>query len=128
MEKPQTKAERIEAEYNRLAQYYKGIPAKQRATVEHLIQNCAFMAITLQDLQKAINEAGAVEEYQNGANQRGIKTSAELQAYNQTFKSYQTATKQLLSLLPVKSTADSKTGLEAYIQLTEQKLEEHYKN
>ena len=46
------------------------------------------MKVTLEDLQEAINENGVTEEYQNGANQRGIKQSATLQSYNALIKNY----------------------------------------
>ena len=42
----------------------------------------------LDELQEAINQNGATDEYQNGANQFGSKASAELQAYNTTVKNY----------------------------------------
>ena len=65
-----------------------------------LLQNAAFMAITLEDLQETINAEGATDEYQNGANQRGIKQSATLQSYNALIKNYTTVIKTLSSILP----------------------------
>ena len=118
MAKKANKDERIKAEYDRLSRYYQTIPEKQRATVEHLIQNSAFLVITLQDLQEKIKKNGVVDVYQNGANQHGVKQSAELQAYNQTLKNYQTLQKQLLNLLPAKGSV-GKSFLTGFLQQLE---------
>lgn len=53
--------------------HYAELPKNQMAIVEPLIQNAAFMKITLDDLQKSINADGCSEEYMNGANQYGKK-------------------------------------------------------
>lgn len=74
--------------------------ANKRAIVEPLIANAAFMAVTLEDLQAAINTDGVVDTYRNGENQNGVKTSAALQAYNSTLKNYNTVIKQLYALVP----------------------------
>ena len=58
--------------------HYAELPKNQMAIVEPLIQNAAFMKITLDDLQKSINADGCSEEYMNGANQYGKKASADL--------------------------------------------------
>lgn len=95
-----TKEERIQAECDRLADIYATLPEPERKMAEHLIQNSAFMVVTLQDLQEIINENGTVDTYQNGNNQSGTKSSAELNAYNTTLKSYLNTQKQLVAMLP----------------------------
>lgn len=65
-----------------------------------LIQNVAFMKVTLEDLQREINENGATDTYQNGANQWGVKQSATLQSYNALIKNYNTAIKTLSQFIP----------------------------
>lgn len=80
--------------------HYADLPKNQMAIVEPLIQNAAFMKITLDDLQKSINADGCSEEYMNGANQYGKKASADLQAYNSLIKNYNTVTERLGKLLP----------------------------
>ena len=42
--------------------HYADLPKNQMAIVEPLIQNAAFMKITLDDLQKSINADGCSEE------------------------------------------------------------------
>lgn len=64
------------------------------------LQNAAFMKVTLEDLQGVINKEGAVEEYQNGEHQHGMKQSATLQSYIALSKNYSTVMKHLVDMLP----------------------------
>ena len=93
------KEQRVQEEYNRLMDLFSKAPAGQLRLALPLIQNAAFMKATLEDLQAAINAEGVTEEYQNGANQRGMKQSATLQGYNSLIKNYATVQKQLSQLL-----------------------------
>ena len=91
---------RISAEFDRLASFYEDIAENQRAIVDPLLHNAAFMRVTLEDLQQTIAEEGAIEGYQNGENQHGVKQSAALQGYNSLIKNYVTVIKSLQQLLP----------------------------
>ena len=94
------KEERISKELKRLKAIYKDLPKNKLAIVTPLLENAAFMKITLEDLQKSINESGCSDEYKNGANQYGKKASADLQAYNSLIKNYNTVSDRLEKLLP----------------------------
>ena len=98
-----SKNTRIYNEYLRIGSYYEGIDEVRFAMLFPLIRSAAFMRITLDDLADLINETGAVEEYQNGENQHGMKQSAALQSYNQLVKNYAAVIKQLFSYLPRKT-------------------------
>ena len=65
------------------------------------------MKVTLEDLQESIIMQGTTDEYQNGANQHGIKQSAQLQAYNSLIKNYANVIKTLSGLLPREKKADA---------------------
>ena len=106
---------RIAQELARISVHFKRVDANQRAMIEPLLQNAAFMAITLQDLQKIINSEGATDEYCNGANQYGEKPSASLQAYNSMIKNYAGVIKALSQLLP-KEDAGGRSKLESFLQ------------
>lgn len=97
----------IKAEYNRLHSYFEGIEQNQLAIAEPLMANSAFMKVTLEEMQKSIAESGVVDEYQNGENQKGLKQSAAIQAYNSLIKNYASVTKMLFALLP-KSVSESR--------------------
>ena len=96
-----TKDERIEAETARMMEIYQDLPEDTLTILRPLIQNAAFMKITLEDLQEEIKEHGAVDTYTNGANQSGRKQSAAVQAYNQIIKNYNNAMKILSAKMPV---------------------------
>ena len=95
-----TKETRIKQELMRLAEIYRDLPENKRALVTPLLENAAFMKITLEDLQASINRNGCSDEYKNGENQYGKKAAADLQAYNSLIKNYNTISDRLEKLLP----------------------------
>ena len=90
-----TKEERIKRELSRLARIYKVLPKNKLAIVTPLLENAAFMRITLEDLRASINENGCSDE-----NQYGKKAAADLQAYNSLIKNYNMVSDRLEKLLP----------------------------
>lgn len=87
-------------ELNKLKKIFKNIESDKQKTVEKLISNAAFMAESLDELQEIIREKGFTEEYQNGANQFGVKKCSEVEIYNTMIKNYASVIKQLTELLP----------------------------
>ena len=100
MPKEKTKEQRIKTEWSRLKAIYSDLPDSKKAIVFPLLQNLAFMKITLDDLQQSINENGCSEDYKNGENQYGRKAAADLQAYNSLIKNYNAVSDRLEKLLP----------------------------
>ena len=109
------KEERIKTEIERISKHFENVNESQRAIVTPLLQNAAFMKVTLEDLQRIINEEGVTETYQNGANQRGIKQSATLQSYNSLIKNYASVIKTLSQLLP-KESGTNRLTLEKFLE------------
>lgn len=95
-----TKEERIKREIRRLRRIFKKMDDDTKKATQSLLENAAFMAITLEDLQEVINREGVISEYQNGANQWGTKKSPEVEVYNTMIKHYMSIIKQLTDLLP----------------------------
>ena len=95
-----TKENRIKREYARMSEMFAEMPENERKFCDPLLQNAAFMCVTLQDLQAAINENGTSDTYQNGRNQSGVKASADLQAYNSLAKVYNALMDKLSAKLP----------------------------
>ena len=91
---------RIKREREKLAEVFAKMDENKRKTAEKLMDNAAFMAVTLEDLRDSINENGCVSEYQNGENQFGTKKSPEVEVYNTMIKNYTTVIKTLCDLLP----------------------------
>jgi len=94
----------INSEQRRLNKVFKGLEEKRKDTVKSLVSSAAFMAASIKELEEIINEKGYTEEYQNGANQKGIKKSSEVEIYNNMIKNYMTCIKQLTDLLPKQGT------------------------
>lgn len=103
------KEKRIKAELKRISSYFEKVPTNKKEVVRPLLQNASFMKVTLEDLQELINEEGVIDQYQNGANQSGLKQSASLQSYNALVKNYASVIKSLCSLLP-KEEAEQGSG------------------
>ena len=95
-----TKEEIIAAEKRKLSGIYSRLETKTKKSVSSLIDNAAFMAASLYELQRDINADGYTEEYHNGANQTGVKRSAKVDIYIQLEKNYASVIKQLTDLLP----------------------------
>lgn len=95
-----SKEERIKKERERLAALFADLDENQLQTAAGLISSAAFLRITLEDLEEDINAAGCVEEYENGANQRGYKVAASVQAYTSLNAKYQSTMQKLLKIVP----------------------------
>lgn len=95
------KNNKIKKEKQTLEKIFKKIDKNKRKIVEKLIDNVAFMSATLDDLKEDMKVNGIKEEYMNGKNQFGFKESVESKTYNNMFKNYMNAIKQLIDLLPV---------------------------
>ena len=91
--KIKNKEELISGKIAELKRIYKGIETTRKKNAEMIIPNAAFMAISMMELEKIINVKGYSEEYQNGANQRGVET------YNNFAKNYLSYIKQLDDML-----------------------------
>lgn len=78
------------------------------AVVNNLIQNAAFMYVTLQELEEYINREGCTSEYKNGENQYGTKKSPEVEIHISMTKNYASVMKQLADLVPPEKRKDSK--------------------
>lgn len=96
-----TKENRIKNELVRITDRFKDADENKKAIVMPMIQNAAFMKVTLEDLQEIINQEGVTDVYQNGANQHGIKQSATLQSYNSLIKNYTAVIKALTKIVPM---------------------------
>lgn len=108
----------IKAEKRKLAGIYTRLDKKTKKSVDSLVDEAAFMAASLYELRKIINEKGYTEEYQNGANQKGIKKCSEVEIYNTMIKNYSAIIKQLTDLLPKEQEKNAPTqddGFEGFV-------------
>lgn len=90
----------IKKEITKLNRLFKDMDAKTKKVVQSVIENSAFMAVTLRELQDHMNKHGLISEYQNGDNQWGTKKSPEVEIYNTMIKNFISTMKSLTDLLP----------------------------
>lgn len=105
----------IKKEVSRLKRIFKDIDKSRKDTTISLIENAAFMSVTLKDLQKTINKNGATSVYQNGENQWGTKKSPEADVYNTMIKNHSAIIKQLTELLPKQIIKPDNDGFDEFI-------------
>ena len=105
MAKNLTKDKRISKEIERLNEIFKNLSEDKKKLAKSIIENVAFMTVTLEDLQAAINKKGVVEEYRNGANQFGVKESSEVKIYNTMIKNHTSSVNKLIEMLKNESIA-----------------------
>ena len=111
-----TREKQLKKEITRMKKIFKPLlDDTGYAVAQGLIDNAAFMYVTLLSLQQDILLNGCTEEYQNGANQSGIKESSSIKVYNNMIRSYNTVIKNLMSLLPDDLDDESKSSLEAFL-------------
>ena len=103
-----TKEQKIKKEIARLKRVFKDLDKNKLQTVESLIKNAAFMAVSLEELQEIINAEGYVVEYQNGENQKGTKQSAAVKTHIAMTKNHAAIIKQLTDLVPPEKKKESK--------------------
>ena len=91
--------ERILAEIERLNDILKNIHESKRKIAKELINNIAFMSVTLQDLQELIKIQGPIVNFEQGSQKMLVENPAQ-KSYNTMINRFTTATKQLFELLP----------------------------
>lgn len=99
---------KIKKEIARLKKVFRDLDKNKLQTVESLIRNAAFMAVSLEELQDIINADGYTEEYQNGANQKGVKQSEAVKTHIAMTKNHASIIKQLCELVPAEKKKKSK--------------------
>ena len=113
------KSTRNRREKQKLTGIFKSLTPDVKKTAEKLINNAAFMAATLEDLQEFINLNGCTEFYQNGENQHGKKKSCEVDVYNTMIKNYKAVIDTLLRMMPSARVGEDDDGFEDFIESRE---------
>ena len=98
---------KIKKEKKRLAEIFKDIETTKTKLIEKLIDEAAFQSVTLEETREIIKRDGIVEEYQNGANQWGVKKSSAVEVYDKMVNTYSRVIKQLCELLTERENGDN---------------------
>lgn len=110
------KEKEIKQEITRINGFLKEIEPKVKKGAKSLIDNVAYMAVTLRELRDDINQEGLITEYQNGENQFGTKKSPKVEIYNTMVKNYTSSFKTLLDLLPKNKEQTIDDGFEEFVE------------
>lgn len=103
-----SKEEKTKKEIARLKKIFADLEKNKLNTVNSLIENAAFMSVTLAELQKIITENGCVIEYKNGEKQSGTKKSPEVEIHIAMTKNHAAVIRQLVDLVPPEKRKESK--------------------
>lgn len=86
-------------EKQKLNKLFSKIPKDKKSLAEGLISQAVFMIGTLAELQESIENDGAIELFEQGA-QKLLREHPAAKLYNTMIKNYSTVCKQLFDLLP----------------------------
>lgn len=89
----------VNREINRLTRFFEDIDRKKRLTAKGLIEEAAFMKITLQELKAEIDKAGPIDEMPQG-DYSILREHPALKAYNTMVQRYTNIINQLINLHP----------------------------
>jgi predicted transcriptional regulator len=89
----------IKAEIRKFKKIFKEVEAKKQKVAEGLIEEAAFMRVTLKELKDDINDKGVVDEMQQG-DYTILREHPAVKVYNTMIQRYLATTKQMTDLLP----------------------------
>lgn len=99
-EQLEKKKKEVKKEINKLTKIFEKIDQNTYEIAKNLIDEAAFMSVTLKENRQYIEEHGVKELYMNGKGQFGYKESVESKNYNTMIKNYSSVIKQLIDFLP----------------------------
>lgn len=109
-----SKEKEIAKERNRLRRIFKDLDKNQKESAIGLIEEAAFMRITLKGLKDDINEFGPVDEMPQGE-YTILRESPTVKTYNTMIQRYTAACKELNNLLPKDNPKIKDDGFDAFV-------------
>lgn len=115
------KLEMITEETKRLTKLFHGLSVEEFGLAEGLIEEAAYMKVTLEELKETINHDGAVDVMPQGS--YSIKREhPALKSYNTMVNRYSSITSQLTRMLPEEEQEDvEENGFEKFVKLRDVK-------
>ena len=90
----QTKKEML-----KLRRLFKNLPKDKMKAADGLIQEAAFMKVTLEETRHVIDQEGILEKFEQGA-QKFMREHPATKVYNTMIQRYTTVCKQLFDMIP----------------------------
>lgn len=104
----------IKKEIKRLNAIFAEIEVRRKDIVAGLIEDAAFMRVTLMDLKKQVNEEGAIDEMCQGEYSI-LRVHPAAQMYNTMIQRYAGVIKQLTDLFPKEVPKDVGDDFDTFI-------------
>lgn len=114
IKKELTKEEKVKKEMRRLKRVYKDLDIKKKQAVDGLIEEAAFMRVTLEELKVMIDESGPIDEMPQGEYSI-LREHPAVKTYNTMIQRYSTIIKQLSDLLPKEVVKEKDDGFESFV-------------
>ena len=96
---PLDKENQIKKEMLKLKRLFKNLPKDKQRAAEGLIQEAAFMRVTLEETRYIIDQEGIIEHFEQGA-QKFLREHPATKVYNTMINRYATVCKQLFEMVP----------------------------
>lgn len=113
-EKNLDKEKNIKQEINRIKKLYKDFPKEKLKVLEGLINESAFIKISLEELRDNLLKNGFIEVFEQGE-QRFNRERPEVKIYTTFIQRYSNVMKQLIDLLPVEVKKEEADELLAFL-------------
>lgn len=106
---------KIKQEVNRIKKLYKDFEKDKAKVLEGLINQAAFLKITLEDLKEDLLKNGLIELFEQGE-QCFNRERPECKIYSTFMQRYSNTMKQLVDLLPVEVKKEEEDSLTKFIK------------
>lgn len=106
---------KIKQEINRIKKLYKDFSKDKAKVLEGLMNEAAFMKVTLEDMRKDLLKNGVTELFEQGE-QCFNRERPEVKIYTNFIQKYSTVMKQLIDVLPVEIKKEEADALMEFIK------------
>ncbi len=96
---PIEKEKQTKKEMLKLRRLFKNLPKDKMKAADGLIQEAAFMKVTLEEARYVIDQEGILEKFEQGA-QKFLREHPATKVYNTMIQRYATVCKQLFDMIP----------------------------
>ena len=105
------KEKQIKKEIRKLRRLFKNLPKDKMKAADGLIQEAAFMKVTLEETRYIIDHEGIIERFEQGK-QKFLREHPATKVYNTMINRYASVCKQIFDMIP-----DPDTGKQAEDEL-----------
>lgn len=113
---PEQRTEKLTEKKKEFAQLLTKIPGKKKKASRAISEQAAFLAVAIEELDKIVIRDGYVEEYQNGESQKGTKKTVAADLLDRYTKTYTTAIKQIVDMLPEEEAKTAKDEVTEFMR------------